>query len=150
MPFAMSTQTDPIPDYTPRHLGVRSSAPIDEVDRIPWSGGRVTVCLDCEEFTSLCPVTGQPDFGALTVRYEPAGWLVESKSLKLYLMRYRNRGAFNEALVDEMAEDLFGQLQPRWIEVTGRFNSRGGIAITVTARRPAATGAGGEAAHAAS
>lgn len=145
----MSTQTDTLPDYTPRHLGIRSRDPIDEVDRIPWHGGRVTVCLECGEFTSLCPVTGQPDFGALTVRYEPDRYLVESKSLKLYLMRYRNRGAFNEVLVDEMVGDLYRQLEPRWIEVTGRFNSRGGIALAVTARRPAEAAAGGEGSHAA-
>jgi 7-cyano-7-deazaguanine reductase len=143
----MKTKANPQPDYTPKHLGIRSRGPIDQVDRIPWHGSRVTVTLECEEFTSLCPVTGQPDFGAVTIRYEPNRYLVESKSLKLYLMRYRDQGVFNEVLVDQMAADLYRQLKPRWLEVCGCFNSRGGIAISVTARRPAP--AKGEAAHAA-
>ena len=138
----MDTKDDAKTDYTPKHLGVRSRAPIDQVDRIPWHGGRVTVTLECAEFTSLCPVTGQPDFGAITVRYEPNRYIVESKSLKLYLMRYRDQGVFNEVLVDRMADDLYRQLEPCWLEVSGRFNSRGGIAIGVAARRPAATEGG--------
>ena len=125
------------PAYRPVHLGRRSRRPCARVDRIPWSGGEVVVELSCDEFTSLCPVTGQPDFGALTIRYAPGKWLAESKSLKLYLWQYRERGIFNEELVAAMADDLVGQLKPAWLEVCGRFKSRGGIAIAVTARRPA-------------
>jgi 7-cyano-7-deazaguanine reductase len=121
--------------YVPTHLGVKSSGAIDTVDRIPWKGGDVVVTLVCSEFTSLCPVTGQPDFGEITVRYRPGTYLVETKSLKLYLMRYRDCGVFNEVLVDEMAGDLFEQLKPLWLDVSGRFNSRGGITISVSAER---------------
>ena len=123
--------------YRPAHLGKRSSKPVTQVDRIPWNGGSIVIELECDEFTSLCPVTAQPDFGTVTVRYAPGRWLVETKSLKLYLWHFRDRGVFNEALITEIADDLLGQLDPDWIEVTGDFHSRGGIAIHATARREA-------------
>ena len=69
--------------------------------------------LDCAEFTCLCPVTGQPDFARLTIRYSPGAYLVESKSLKLYLFSFRNQGTFNEEAVNRIAADLFALLQPR-------------------------------------
>lgn len=122
--------------YRPVHLGRRSNAPCTRIDRIPWAGRPIVVTLDCSEFTSLCPVTGQPDFAQLQIRYEPAAYLVETKSLKLYLWHFRDRGAFNEELVAAIADDLFDQLRPKWIEVAGRFHARGGIAVAATARRP--------------
>ena len=91
--------------------------------------------LHCSEFTSRCPITGQPDFGEITIVYVPAGCIVETKSLKLFLMRYRDRGVFNEQLVAEMADALFLQIKPKQLSVTGSFNSRGGISITVMASR---------------
>jgi 7-cyano-7-deazaguanine reductase len=121
--------------YEPAHLGKRSRGPIRQVDRIPWQGGALTVALVCDEFTSLCPVTDQPDFGTLTVRYEPTCWLIESKSLKLYYWQFRERGFFNETLVAAIADELFERVRPEWIEVAGDFHSRGGIAIHATARR---------------
>lgn len=121
--------------YRPAHLGRRSKGPVTQVDRIPWDGGAITVELVCDEFTSLCPVTGQPDFGTLTVRYAPCRWLIESKSLKLYLWQFREQGIFNETLVDRIVQELFDQVQPDWIEVGGEFHSRGGIAIRATGRR---------------
>ena len=121
--------------YRPAHLGKRSPGPVATVDRIPWQGKPITVELACDEFTSLCPVTGQPDFGALTVRYAPVDWLIETKSLKLYLWQFREQGVFNEILVDRIAGELYDQVQPGWIEVAGEFHSRGGIAIRATGRR---------------
>lgn len=85
--------------------------------------------LDCPEFTCLCPITGQPDFARLTIRYSPLAFLVESKSLKLYLFSFRNQGTFNEEVVNRIAGDLFALLQPRWLDVQGDFLPRGGIAI---------------------
>lgn len=85
--------------------------------------------LDCPEFTCLCPITGQPDFARLTIRYSPLAYLVESKSLKLYLFSFRNQGTFNEEVVNRIASDLFALMQPRWLEVRGDFLPRGGIAI---------------------
>ena len=90
--------------------------------------------LDCPEFTCLCPITSQPDFARLTIRYSPASYLVESKSLKLYLFSFRNQGAFNEEVVNRIAADLFALLQPRWLEVQGDFLPRGGIAIKPSVR----------------
>lgn len=85
--------------------------------------------LDCPEFTCLCPVTGQPDLACITICYSPQHWLVESKSLKLYLFSYRNQGCFSEDSVNRIARDLFDLLEPRWLEVNGDFAPRGGIAI---------------------
>ncbi len=126
-------------DYVPQHLGVQSRAPVKEVDRIPWSGGAIEVELTCGEFTSLCPVTQQPDFATISIRYKPNRYIVETKSLKLYLTSFRNARHFNEDLTVCIAEDLYAQLQPHWIEVEGRFHSRGGIALNARARRPAAS-----------
>jgi 7-cyano-7-deazaguanine reductase len=90
--------------------------------------------LDCPEFTCLCPITGQPDFARLTIRYSPRAHLVESKSLKLYLYSFRNQGTFGEDVVNTIARDLFALLQPRWLEVSGDFLPRGGIAIKPSVR----------------
>jgi len=117
------------------HLGKPSNQPIDRVDLIEWKGDRVLVRLDCSEFTSLCPVTGQPDFGTLVIEYVPDRHLVETKSMKLYLWKYRTESAFNEAVVDAIAGDLYRQIKPHWLRVVGRFNIRGGIRVTATAER---------------
>jgi 7-cyano-7-deazaguanine reductase len=117
------------------HLGKPSNQPTDKVDLIEWSGRPATVRLECSEFTSLCPVTGQPDFGQMVIEYVPERFLVETKSLKLYLWKYRNEPGFNESLVDRIASDLFEQIRPLWLRVTGQFNPRGGIRVTATAER---------------
>jgi len=122
-------------DYKPAHLGRRSAEAIEEVDLIPWEGEEITVSLFCEEFTSLCPVTGQPDFGSIEISYVPSNALIESKSLKLYLLKFRNRGVFSESLVEQIASELWRQVEPRWMRVAGSFNSRGGICIEVEAIR---------------
>lgn len=132
----MSNKRPPEASYRPRDLGMMRREPVDRIDCIPWQGGPIEVTLECDEFTSRCPVTAQPDFGTLTIRYAPGDRLVESKSLKLFLWRYRERGIFAETLVAELAEMLHAQLAPDWIEVEGRFASRGGIRITARARRP--------------
>ncbi len=87
------------------------------------------VRLDCPEFTSLCPVTGQPDFGRIIINYIPRQRMVESKSLKLYLFSFRNRGDFHEDCVNIIMKDLIKLMDPRYIEVIGKFNPRGGISI---------------------
>ena len=87
------------------------------------------VSLRCPEFTTLCPVTGQPDFGELRIRYVPDRWLVESKSLKLYLFSFRNHGDFHEDVCNVVMKDLRRLLSPKYIEVAGLFRPRGGIAI---------------------
>ena len=87
------------------------------------------VTLDCPEFTSLCPKTGQPDFGHIVISYIPDRRMVESKSLKLYLFSCRNHGDFHEDCVNIIMKDLIALMQPRYIEVKGLFNPRGGISI---------------------
>jgi len=83
----------------------------------------------CPEFTSLCPMTGQPDFATITIRYIPDKRMVESKSLKLYLFSFRNHGDFHEDCVNTIMADLIALMRPRYIEVLGDFNARGGISI---------------------
>ena len=87
------------------------------------------VKFNCPEFTTLCPITGQPDFATLYISYVPNGKMVESKSLKLYLFGFRNRGDFHEDVVNVIADDLISLLSPRYLEVWGKFLPRGGISI---------------------
>ncbi len=89
------------------------------------------------EFTSVCPVTGQPDFATITVRYVPDRLCVEMKSLKLYYFSYRNKGIFYEAVTNQILDDLVAVLKPRQMTVIGEFAVRGGTAGTVTAEYPA-------------
>jgi 7-cyano-7-deazaguanine reductase len=96
-------------------------------------GRRYTVTLECPEFTCICPITGQPDFATITIRYIPDQRIVESKSLKLYLWSYRNEGAFHEHVTNQILDDLVTALEPLYCHVTGAFNVRGGISITVDA-----------------
>ena len=106
---------------------------------------RYTVTLASDEFTCVCPLTGQPDFATMTIRYIPDRRVLESKSLKLYLWSYRDEGVFHEHVTNTICDDLVRALDPHWIEVTGAFKVRGGIALTVvathekhaTAKRPA-------------
>jgi 7-cyano-7-deazaguanine reductase len=92
--------------------------------------------FDCPEFTALCPMTGQPDFGHITLRYIPDTLCVESKSLKLYLFSFRNHGTFHEEVVNRILEDVVKTIQPRVATVKGVFNPRGGIAIIAEASYP--------------
>lgn len=87
------------------------------------------VNFDCPEFTTLCPKTGQPDFGHIVINYIPAQKMVESKSLKLYLFSFRNHGDFHEDCVNIIMKDLWELMKPRYIEVKGYFMPRGGISI---------------------
>lgn len=87
------------------------------------------VKFNCPEFTSLCPITGQPDFATITISYVPNTKMVESKSLKLYLFSFRNHGDFHEDCVNIIMEDLIRLMEPKYIEVWGKFTPRGGISI---------------------
>lgn len=92
-----------------------------------------TVLITSPEFTSLCPKTGQPDFATIVIEYQPDQRCVESKSLKLYLMSFRNAGEFHESCVNRMCNDLVELLDPFWIQVRGEFTPRGGIPFWPTA-----------------
>ena len=87
------------------------------------------VYFNCPEFTSLCPITGQPDFATIHIRYLPGIKMVESKSLKLYLFSFRNHGAFHEDCVNIIMKDLIALMSPKYIEIEGIFTPRGGISI---------------------
>ena len=87
------------------------------------------VKFNCPEFTSLCPITGQPDFANIIISYVPSQKMVESKSLKLYLFSFRNHGDFHEDCVNKIMKDLIALMDPKYIEVWGRFLPRGGISI---------------------
>ena len=118
-----------------QYLGKPRNEPTDTLDLIPWAGETITVRLECTEFSSLCPVTSQPDYGQITIEYVPNKHLAETKSLKLFLWRWRDQHIFNEVLIDQMAGELYRQLSPHWLRVTGSFNPRGGIRVTATAER---------------
>jgi 7-cyano-7-deazaguanine reductase len=92
-----------------------------------------TISMECPEFTCLCPRTGQPDFATIRIRYVPAALCIELKSLKIYLWSYRNEGAFHEAVVNRILDDLSQACKPRFMEVVGDFFVRGGIHTVVRA-----------------
>ena len=107
-------------DYQP---GVLETFDNKHPDRDYW------VKFNCPEFTSLCPITGQPDFATIYISYVPDIKMVESKSLKLYLFSFRNHGDFHEDVVNIIMKDLVKLLEPRYLEVWGKFLPRGGISI---------------------
>ena len=106
----------------------------------PNPGRDYTIEIVCPEFTSLCPKTGQPDFGTLTFTYTPDRSCVELKSLKLYLQRFRNQGIFYEQVTNRLLDDFVAMLQPRYCKVVGAFTPRGGITTTVTCVHEARSG----------
>jgi 7-cyano-7-deazaguanine reductase len=116
-------------------LGREVRQPVRKLETFPnqHPGRRYTVTLVCPEFTCICPVTGQPDFATITIRYIPDRRILESKSLKLYLWSYRQEGAFHEHVTNQILDDLVEALDPTYCHVSGAFNVRGGISITVDA-----------------
>jgi 7-cyano-7-deazaguanine reductase len=100
----------------------------------PAVGRDYTIEIVCPEFTSLCPLTGQPDFGTITFRYTPGERCIELKALKLYLQRYRDQGAFYENVVNRLLDDFVQACAPLRCQVIGAFTPRGGITTTVTCR----------------
>lgn len=97
----------------------------------PHAGAAYLVRFTAPEFTSLCPVTGQPDFAHIVIDYVPGAWLVESKSLKLYLSSFRNHGAFHEDCTLAIAKRLVSEISPEWLRIGGYWYPRGGIPIDV-------------------
>jgi len=116
-------------------LGDASAVPQKKLEAFPNRAPErfYLVTLETDEFTCLCPKTGQPDFATITVEYIPDEKIVESKSFKLYLWSYRNEGVFHEHLVNLILDDLVKALSPHFCRVTGDFNIRGGIGISVRA-----------------
>jgi 7-cyano-7-deazaguanine reductase len=96
--------------------------------------------IECPEFTSVCPKTGQPDFGTLSITYIPGLKCVELKSLKLYLQKFRNEGIFYEHVTNRILDDLVAMVEPRWMQLVAAFTPRGGITTKVTAEFEAESG----------
>lgn len=118
-------------------LGKKTSLPaspdkasLDKV-RNPHKGEAYCVRFACPEFTSICPVTGQPDFAHLVIDYIPKDWIVESKSLKLFLGSFRNHGAFHEDCTMMIAKRLIKEIKPAWLRIGGYWYPRGGIPIDI-------------------
>ena len=112
----------------------------DEDHRYPhaWRYRDYVIEIVCPEFTSVCPRTGQPDFGTITIRYMPKKACLELKSLKEYLQSYRSLGIFQENIVNQVLEDVVKWTKPVWAEVKGDFRPRGGISTVVIAKWPRA------------
>ena len=97
----------------------------------PRSGRDYTITMRCPEFTSLCPKTGQPDFGEIVIEYCPDQMCIELKSLKFYMQSFRNKGIFYESLTNEILDYLTEACRPRWMRITAKFTPRGGISTDV-------------------
>jgi 7-cyano-7-deazaguanine reductase len=133
----MATSTRRKAPAPPLQLGRDSAPPASpaqaRLDRVPnpHRGESYLVRFAAPEFTALCPITGQPDFAHLVIDYVPGRWLVESKSLKLYLASYRNHGGFHEGCTLDIGKRLAAEIKPRWLRIGGYWYPRGGIPIDV-------------------
>lgn len=103
---------------------------LQEIDN-PHKDADYGVRLTCPEFTSICPVTSQPDFAHIIIDYVPGDYLVESKSFKMYLFSYRNHGSFHEDCTVQIAKDIIATIKPKWLRIGGYWYPRGGIPIDV-------------------
>ena len=129
--MAKKTKTNDLAGLT---LLGKATKPVRRLETFPNHTKRdYTVTLTTEEFTCVCPMTGQPDFAKIQIQYIPVKKIVESKSLKLYLWSFRNEGVFHEHVTNVILDDLVAALAPRWCKVSAQFAVRGGIGITVDA-----------------
>jgi 7-cyano-7-deazaguanine reductase len=122
--------------YTSEHAAAGLDAKFPEIETWPNQFPGYEIVIDDPEFTSVCPKTGLPDFGVITMRYQPDKLCLELKSYKEYLQSYRNLGIFQENVVNQVLEDVVRWAKPVWAEVKGDFRPRGGISTTVVARWP--------------
>ena len=127
------------PRYTPEHAKAGLDANFPEIETWPNQFPKYEITIDIPEFTSVCPKTGLPDFGTLTIHYMPDTRCLELKSLKEYLLTYRNLGIFQENIVNRVLEDVVEAAKPVWAVVKGEFRPRGGIGTVVEARWPRKT-----------
>ena len=124
------------PRYKPEHAKAGLDAAFPDIETWPNQFPGYEIVVDDPEFTSVCPKTGLPDFGKITIRYMPDQQCLELKSLKEYLQSYRNLAIFQENIVNRVLEDVVRCAQPVWAEVKGDFRPRGGISTVVVARWP--------------
>lgn len=123
-------------DYQFKALGSMVSAPSRALEVFPAPAHVGRVVLESDEVTSLCPVTGQPDWETVRIEFEPGPYCIESKSLKLYLWSFREEGAFCEALAARIAGDVYEAARPAWVKVTVTQKPRGGVTICAEASLP--------------
>ena len=129
----MSNFSDKKPKDTPESPDTIRAEVLDPID-YQYRGRRdIDIVISQPEYTSVCPMTGLPDVGCITISYRPDVKLIELKSLKFYLLQYRNVGIFYEHIVNRILDDLVNVLNPKQMEVTGNFTARGGITTKVTA-----------------
>ena len=123
-------------EYTEDHARVGINAPLPKIECFRNQFKNYEITISIPEFTSVCPRTGLPDFGTITIRYVPNQWCVELKSLKMYILAYRNLGIFYENAVNRILRDFVKATQPIHAVVTGEFNVRGGMKSVIEASYP--------------
>lgn len=137
--FRMQTMAKQ-PRYTKEHAESGLDASFPDIETWPNQFPGYEIVVDDPEFTSVCPKTGLPDFGTITIRYMPAKACLELKSLKEYLQFYRDLGIFQENIVNRVLEDVVRCAKPVWVEVKGDFRPRGGLSTVVVAKWPRPNG----------
>jgi 7-cyano-7-deazaguanine reductase len=125
-----------MPSYTDAHSRAGIDAKLPKLETWPNHFPGYEITTRYPEYTSVCPKTGLPDFGTITIHYEPNRACLELKALKLYLLAYRDLGIFYENAVNRMLRDIVATAHPKWCRVTGEFTPRGGLTTTVEARWP--------------
>jgi len=125
-----------IANYTDEHARAGIKAPLPRLETWPNQFQGYTIRTRFPEYTSVCPKTGLPDYGTITIEYAPQNKCLELKALKVYLLAYRNLGIFYENAVNRMLRDIVAAAQPAWCKVRGEFTPRGGLTTTVEATWP--------------
>ena len=124
------------PEYTPEHARRGVQAKLPEIETWPNQYRNYEITISIPEYTSICPRTGLPDFGTIAIHYLPDKLCVELKSLKYYILGYRNLGIFYENAVNRILDDIARACSPKWAVVRGEFTTRGGMRTTIEARYP--------------
>ena len=125
-----------MPDYTEEHARAGIQAKLPKLEVWPNQYPGYVITSRYPEYTSVCPKTGMPDYGTITIQYKPRKSCIELKSLKLYLLAYRNLGIFYENAVNKILHDIVSAVRPVWCVVKGEFTPRGGLNTTIFARWP--------------
>ncbi len=122
-----------MPQYNENHARSGLNIKLPPIETFPNQFPGYTIRIEIPEYTAVCPKTGLPDFGAIVLEYQPVKHVLELKSLKNYILAYRNIGIFYENAVNRMLRDFVGAAKPKWCRVTGDFNTRGGMHSTIVA-----------------
>jgi len=125
-----------MPEYTEQHAKAGIQAKLPQLEAWPNQYPGYVITTRYPEYTSVCPKTGLPDYGTITIQYQPRKSCIELKSLKMYLLAYRDLGIFYENAVNKMLHDIVDAIQPEWCIVKGEFTPRGGLNTTIFARWP--------------